>query len=119
MKNKQIYEYAQKLNVFKDFNINLPVKIGFYLQKNIQTILTLYEEIEKARIGIGAKFGQLNKNKNGYDIPSEKMTEVNNELKDLFDLEQEVNIHKFKIEDFEGIELSYQELAAISFMIEE
>ena len=119
MKNLQIYEYNKNLSIFKDFNIKLPVKISFYLQKNIQLIQQAATDIEKARLGIGQKFGQMNDACTGYDIPAENLEEANKELADLFDLEQDINIHKFKIEEFDNIELSYQELSAIMFMIEE
>jgi hypothetical protein len=34
-------------------------------------------------------------------------------------LEQEIDIHIFKLDDFDGIELTTQQLSAIMFMIEE
>jgi hypothetical protein len=38
LKNKQIHEYNQKLTIFSKCNLTLPVRISFYLQKNIQLI---------------------------------------------------------------------------------
>jgi hypothetical protein len=35
------------------------------------------------------------------------MQEVNKELSDLFALEQDINIHLFKLDDFDNIELEY------------
>lgn len=119
MKNKQIYEYAQKLSIFSNFNLKMPVRIGFYLQKNIQQIQQAFEYIDQSRLNIGARFGVLNEQGTGYDIPPEKLNEANRELNTLFELEQEINIHKFKLEDFEGIDLTFQEMSAIMFMIEE
>ena len=119
MKNKQLYEYARQLSIFNEFDKKLPVKISFYLQKNIKTIQQAVEEIEMARMSIGQKFGELNETKNGYNILPEHMQQANQELIDLFELEQDIKIHYFKIEDFDNIELSYQELSAIMFMIEE
>jgi hypothetical protein len=55
----------------------------------------------------------------GYDIPPENMAAANKELQDLFDLEQDLNIHMFNLDDFDGIELTYQQMSAIMFMIEE
>lgn len=119
MKNKQIYEYAQKLSIFSNCNITMPVRISFYLQKNIQLIQQASDDIERARLQIGARFGTINETQTGYDIPTEKISEVNVELNELFELEQDISIHMFKLEDFDGIDLSYQELSAIMFMIEE
>jgi hypothetical protein len=54
LNNQQIYEYAQQLSIFNECNIKMPVRINFYLQKNIQLIQQAAEEIERARFGIGA-----------------------------------------------------------------
>lgn len=116
--NNQIYTYAQSLRAFS-IDIKLPVRINFFLQKNIQTIMTAAEEIEKARFNIGAQYGTPNEEGTGYNISGENMVIVNQELADLFGLEQELNIHIFKLEEFDNIELTYQELSAIMFMIEE
>ena len=119
MKNQLIYEYASKLFVFNNCNIKMPVRINFYLQKNIQLTQQEAEEIDRARLNIGAQFGVPNANGTGYDIPTENIAEANKELNDLFALKQDLNIHMFKLSDFDGIELTYQQMSAIMFMVEE
>lgn len=119
MKNKQIYECNKKLMVFNDCDMRMPVRINFYLQKNIRLIQEAAEEIDRARLSIGAQFGTINAAGTGYDVPLENMAAANKELQDLFDLEQDLNIHMFKLDDFNGIELTYQQMSAIIFMIEE
>lgn len=117
--NQKIYEHASNLTVFNNCNIKMPVRINFYLQKNIQLIRQSAEEIERARFDIGAQFGTVNEAQNGYDIPPENIVAANKELNDLYELEQDIPIHIFKLSDFDNMELSYQELSAIMFMIEE
>lgn len=117
--NQKIYEHASNLTVFNNCNIKMPVRINFYLQKNIQLIRQSAEEIERARFDIGAQFGTPNPEGTGYDIPAENVAEANRELSDLFSLEQDLSIHIFKLDDFDGIELDYQQMSAIMFMIEE
>ena len=119
LNNKQIYEYAQNLSIFDECNIKIPVRVNFYLQKNIQTIQQAAEDIDNARLGLGAQYGVPNQTGTGYDIPAENIQEVNKELADLFALEQDINIHLFKIDDFDGLELEYKQMTAIMFMIEE
>lgn len=119
MKNKQIYEYGKNLAIFDNFNLSMPVRISFYLQKNISLIKQANTDIEMARMNIGKTFGTINNNGTGYNIPPEKIPDANKELEDLFNLEQDLNLHMFKLDDFDGIDLSYQELSAIMFMIEE
>ena len=116
--NQQIYESASKLALFK-IEGKLPIKINFFLQKNIQTLAAAAQEIEQARINIACEFGELNEDGTSYIVPPEKMFAANKELNDLFHLEQDLNIHIFKLDDFDGIELEYQQLSTIMFMIEE
>ena len=119
MTNKQIYEYAQNLSIFNNCDIKMPVRINFYLQKNIQILQQAADEIDKARMQLGAQYGTPNSAGNGYNILPEHVNTVNQELNDLFTLEQELNIHIFKLSDFDGIDLEYQQMSAILFMIEE
>lgn len=117
--NNKIYFCAQELNTFNIQKIKMPVRIGFFLQKNIQTIISAAKEIEQARVDIAREYGELNENGTSYTIPPENKDIVNQELNDLFNLEQDLNIHIFKLDDFDGIELEFQQLSAIILMIEE
>lgn len=118
LRNQQIYDAAIKLASF-EIEGKIPVKINFFLQKNIQTLAAAGEEIEKARQKVISEFGQINEEGTHFIVPPEKLNEAQQELNDLFGLEQELNIHTFKLDDFEGINLTYQQLSAIMFMIEE
>lgn len=117
--NQQIYEYGQSLAVFNDCNIKMPVRINFYLQKNIEQIHKAIQDIDDARLSVGAQYGMPNETGTGYDIPAENIAEANRELNDLFNLEQDLSIHIFKLDDFDSIELTYQQMSAIMFMVEE
>ena len=117
--NNQIYNYALQTSQFNLGESKVPIKIGFFLQKNIQVLAAVAEEIEKARLNIAKQFGELSQEGDRYVVQSEKIALAEAELNDLFNLEQDLNIHVFKLEDFSNIELTYQQLASIMFMIEE
>ena len=119
LKNNDIYTYGSNLAIFNECDVKMPVRINFYLQKNIQLIRAAAEEIETARFSIGAQYGTLSEDGAGYQIPAEDIGMANQELEDLFALEQELNLHIFKLSDFDGIELTYQQMSAIIFMVEE
>lgn len=122
MTNEEIYNAAKMLSEHfqKNIaNIQLPVKINFFLRKNINLILKMGQEIEDARINIAKQYGILDKDQSFYSIPEDKEELVNQELNDLFNLEQKVEIHKFKLCDFENINLSFEQVSAIAFMIDE
>ena len=116
--NQQIYNYATQLANF-NIDIRLPVRINFFLNRNIQTIMKLSQEIEAARLQIAQTFGELNSTGTQYYVPVEKQREAQNELNDLYNIEQEVDIHMFSLNDLEGIELTYDQMGALMFMIEE
>lgn len=118
LSNQQIYAYAKDLFNFS-IESKLPVRINFFLQKNIQLITQSFQEIEQARLGIGQEYGTMVESQGSYSIPPEKMDIVQSELNDLFNLEQDLPIHIFKLDDFDGIELTYQQMSAIMFMVEE
>ena len=117
--NQKIYSNASDLAALDLHDIKMPVRINFFLQKNIQTLVVAAQEIETARLGIAQTFGELDEEKGTYIVPTEKLAAAQQELTDLFNLEQNLNIHIFKLDDFDGIELTYQQLSAIMFMIEE
>ena len=117
--NQSIYDYASGLKAFSNCDIKLPVKINFFLQKNIRSLQAAAAEIEQTKMSIAAEYGEVNEERTGYYIPPENMEVVSKELNDLFTIEQELNIHIFKLDDFDGLELTYQQMSAIMFMIEE
>lgn len=117
--NQEIYNYAQNLANLNLHNIKLPVRINFFLQKNIQAIGAAAQEIDAARLSIAKEFGEQVADGASYQIAPENMQAAQQELMDLFNLEQELNIHIFKVDEFENIELTYDQMSALIFMIEE
>ena len=120
LNNYIIYQYAQTLNgIFDKEDLYIPAKANFYIQKNIKTILSAAEEIDKTRFEIFKHYGQLNDTQDQYIVPNEKIEEANKELNDLFTIEQNLEIKTLKLEDLGNIELTPQQMQAIMFMIEE
>lgn len=121
--NIDIYNKATALieafNTQDSSNLNYPVKINFYLQKNMNTLINLAREIEQKRIEIVQKFGTKKEDSDEYTIPEDKVAEASQELQDFFDLEQEVPINMMKLEWFDKIDMTAAQVNAISFMIEE
>lgn len=109
MTNLEIYNKANSLlSTFENIeNISLPVKVHFYFQKNMETLVNMARELEQQRINI------LNR------LKDKDMEEKNKSITDLFSLEQEVKYYTFPIEWLENIELTAKQVQAFSFMIEE
>jgi hypothetical protein len=109
MKNMEIYNTANSLLESFSDDLNLPVKINFYLQKNIKTVVDIAQDIEKTRLEIFDK----------YNFDEDVIDTVNKEITDLFELEQEVKVNLLELDWFDSIDLSTSQVNAISFMIKE
>lgn len=120
MKNLEIYNLANALlENFQDNNMTLPVKVNFYFQKNMNAIVEMAQDIDKSRIAIFDKYGKRDEENNQYTFDPSVTDQVNQELQDLFELEQEVKINLLKLDWFDKVELTSQQVAAITFMIED
>ena len=118
MNNGMIYQYALTLNeVLNDNDLQMPVAVIFSIEKNKQTLMAIAQDVEKYRMDIIKKYGE--EVDGNYNVPQDKIEIANKELQDLFSIEQEVNIYKFNIEDLGDIKLTYNQMNAILFMIED
>jgi hypothetical protein len=59
MTNMEIFTKANSLNKLDLSQCILPVKIGFFLAKNIDCLTVLAKEIDNARFNIGKTYGEL------------------------------------------------------------
>lgn len=117
--NLQIYQFAEKLDSIANSTQYIPAKANFFLQKNIQVIAAAAKEIEESRLTIAQHYGELEEDKQQYKIPQEKMADAAKELDDLFNIEQELDIRSFKIDDLGSAEFTPAQMQAIMFMIED
>lgn len=118
--NNEIYNYATLLgDAFNDEELYLPIKVNFYLQKNITTLTELAKSVEESRMKIAQHYGELNEDGQGFQIPPENIEQASKELEDLFNLEQEVKIYPIKLDAFDNTQISTKQMQAILFMIEE
>ena len=122
--NLDIYNKATALveafNTKDGSDLNYPVKVNFYLQKNLNAFLKAAQEIESKRMEIIQKFGKpTEEDPNNYKIDDDKIEEATKEIQDFLDLEQEIPVNMLKLDWFDNIDMTAAQVAAISFMIEE
>lgn len=118
MLNSLIYNYASSLeNISIGEDSYIPVIYNFYIQKNIKTLLSLKEDIEKCRYQIIKHYGE--RTENGFAITEENKDKANEELKQLSEIEQEVEIYQIPLHAFKDVKLTTKELNSIFFMIAE
>ena len=126
LKNGEIFEMATKLiEAFqKDTESGektYPIKVLFYLRKNMKTLTELAQDIEKARVEIIKRYGTPSEeNPEQYQFETqEKIEAANKEFEELFGLEQEVTIYTIPLEAFNDMELTEKQMDAVMEMIEE
>lgn len=104
----------------------LPVRVSYAIAKNIgkieQELITYNKEREK----LINKYAQLDEagrpeaDENGQiKLKSECIESWNNSIKELLNIESELDMHKFKLEHLDGISMKPMELMLIEYMIEE
>ena len=120
MKKSEIYGIAAQLVEYvTNLNLALPVKVNFYLQKNINAIITIAQELETERGKILDTYGTINGETGNYDFEEDNLQKANQELIDLFNLEQEVPIYEIALSAFDDVVLDTNQFKAISFMIKD
>ena len=118
--NSQIYQMAENvISHLGNLNIYIPAKANFFLQKNIQTITTAGQEIEKSRVEIIRHYGIVNEETQEFTIPQDKIEEASKELNDLFNIEQDLDIKTFTIDSLGNAEFTPAQMQAMLFMIED
>ena len=119
MTNEEIYMHATALNAaFEEMsNVVMPVKVHFYFQKNMTHIISMAQDLEKARMDIMQKYGTLDEETHTYKFEEDKVAQANQDIIDLFSVEQEVKINAIPLEWLDNLELTAQQINAFSFMI--
>ena len=120
MTNFEIYMTAKNLlEAFTDSNQYLPIKLNFFILKNKNILIQLAQDIDNARIQVIHNQGTLDEESGYYNIPEDQIQSANQELNDLFAIEQEIDIKKLNINDFpDDINLTTGQMNALMFMIE-
>lgn len=124
MSNIEIYNIATALSeLFNDMvtkEMKLPVKVNFYFQKNMNALVAMAQELDQEKNNIVLKYGTVDtEDPNKVNLSPDVLDDANKELADLFALEQEVVVNVIELDWFDGIEMTPQQLAAITFMIKD
>lgn len=120
--NYQIYIATQTLEQAFQNNSNniIPIKLGFYLSKNLNELKKLYNEIEESRNNIIITYGEVDiEDPTKINFTDEKRDIANAEIQTLFSLEQEVNLYEFTISDIEDLKLELNQINSLLFLIKE
>jgi hypothetical protein len=82
--------------------------------------MELAKDIEKQRTEIIKKYGTLNEETKEYEVPKDKITDVLNEIDELFSLAQDVTLYFVSMNEIkDDLTLTTQQMDALMFMIED
>lgn len=118
--NEQIYNLTNSYTTeFSDFKSYIPAKVNFAIQKNMQVLAAAAQGIEETRMEVAKHYGVMSENGQGYEIPEDARPQVQQELNDLFSIEQELEIKTFSIDALGDVEFTPAQMQTIMFMIED
>lgn len=117
--NLELYNMASFLLEQFNESLTLPIKANFYLQKNINAIVSVAREVEKMRFDILDKYGTKNEETNTYEFSDDNAEKANVEISELLNLTQDVTIYPMSLEDFGNVEFTTEQVSAIMFMLTE
>ena len=118
--NEQIYNLTNSYTTeFSDFKSYIPAKVNFAIQKNMQVLAAAAQGIEETRMEVAKHYGVMSENGQGYEIPEDARPQVQQELNDLFSIEQELEIKTFSIDALGDVEFTPAQMQIIMFMIED
>ena len=124
LSNNKILNDAKRLGEISQRQ--LPVKVSYAIAKNLSKIeaeLNIYNKEKQKLIdqyGKRDENGQIEVDEAEHVIfPVENLVNWNKSIRELLDIENEVDIHKFSIKELEGFSMSPLELRVIDYMIEE
>lgn len=114
-----IAEGLEKIIQDNENKVLFPFGINFLILKNKNLLSQLAREILEEREKIISQYAEINKEDNTAFIPKEEVEKVNDILKELFSIKQDINIQTIYLEDIEDIMLTPSQAEALMFMIEE
>lgn len=122
--NKKILNDAMTIGAIS--NKELPIKVSYAIAKNISKLekeLQIYNQereklIEKYSVKDDDNKTIIDEN-NQIKIQDKYLDAWNKDIKELQEIEVEIDMHKFKLEELNGYNITPAELMAIDYMIEE
>lgn len=124
--NRQIVNDANFLGTLT--NKQLPIKVSYAIAKNVSKIEKELEIYSKEKQKLVDKYCIKDENGNNkidennqLKIADENLDDWNKSINELLDIEIEIDIHKFNINDLlnSNLDMTPSELMLIDYMIEE
>ena len=110
-----IYDTLQRLIDNKEFKSN--ISIGYIMIKNKITLEPLVNAIYDMRRDIALEYSIGEEENGNVKIPKEKAEEVTQKLKELMDIENEVDLIQISIDSLKNAELTLEDTMGLMYML--
>lgn len=121
LQNELIYNYTEKLyqEIISNQELKFPAKINYSIQKNFKLLMSIYQEIAEEKEKICKEYSTNFKSGVYAFEDTEKREKAMEELTGLMSIEQELNLIILQLEDLGNLDLTFSQMDALMFMIEE
>lgn len=116
--NEEVLTILKGLSELEELKLPLNIKTSYYLARIRQTLNSYANIIQDKQMEIYKKYGEQT-SRNEYKVPEEKMNELEKDLKDLFSVENEMEIQKLKLNDFGDNEVPFYVIEKLLKIIDE
>lgn len=118
--NDFIYKIVDEIEeAFHKDTRYFPARINFYIQKNVNALKKLKEEIHETREKMILHYGTYDAETGYCSIPPENVKSLNDEIKELMEITQDVSLHLLPLEWLDVLDLSFPQMEALMFMIDD
>lgn len=124
LSNERILNDSTKLGQISQKE--LPIKASYAIAKNIAKLETELKIYNSERTKLIEKYSQKDEDgktiigeDNQIQLEKEHLLNWNKDIKELLAIENDIDVHKFSINELEGFSMTPAELMLIDYMIEE
>lgn len=116
--NDQILTLIKGISELEELDLPLNIKLSYNLAKNRQTLNQYFTLIGQKQLEIYAKYGEK-VGRTEYKIPEENIDMAQKALNELGEIQNEINLTKININDFEDNKVPFYVLEKLLPIIEE
>lgn len=118
--NDFIYRIVDNIeDAFHQDTRYFPARINFYIQKNVNSLRKLKDEINETREKMILHYGTYDA-KTGYcNVPETNLESLNKEIQELMEIKQEISLYQIPLEWLDALDLSFPQMEALMFMIDD
>lgn len=116
--NDQILTLIKGISELEELDLPLNIKLSYNLAKNHQILNQYSTIIGQKQLEIYSKYGEK-VGRAEYKIPEENIDMAQNALNELGEIQNEINLTKININDFEDNKVPFYVLEKLLLIIEE